>query len=37
MDCIDEDCAKITKHRQILNSNFSIIAKNIYLNVYQGL
>lgn len=30
---IDEmkDCAKITKHRQIINSKFSNIAKNMYL------
>lgn len=29
---IDEmkDCAKITKHRQIINSKFSNIAKNMY-------
>ena len=37
MDCIDEDCAKITKHRQISNSNLSNIAKNICLNVYLSL
>lgn len=31
-----KDCAKITKHRQIINSKFLNNAKNIYLNTYKN-
>lgn len=30
-----KDCAKITKHRQIINSNFLNNAKNMYLNTHK--
>jgi chorismate-pyruvate lyase len=35
---IDEmkDCAKITKHRQIINSKFSNIAKNMCLKARKS-
>lgn len=31
-----KDCAKITKHRQIINSKFSNIAKNMCYGVRKG-